>query len=173
MNAINTMTGQPASSPPSQTGTWFSDTLEEKLKSSMEEIPTAADNEGQRAKRACASGEEAAIGWSELGNDADFLAATRGHCRYIDNHYPLTNPEIVLKNKSKEQYLIKSNEGCYLFKENLTEGRLVTQNYEETLARLQGKDVRYDGKDPIYASGTSAAGPTDGHQDSGHMDVDG
>lgn len=141
----------------------------------MKEAPGRADNEdGERAKRRpCASEEEPTIGWVPLGNDPDFLAATRGHCRFIDKCYPLTNPEIALKNKGKEEYLVKSGEGYYVFKESLKEGRLVAQDHGETLARLQENDVRYDGKEPIYPSSISLAAPSDGHQETGDMDVDG
>lgn len=172
------MTGQQAS-PPNRSGTWFGDTLKEKLKSRMEETPDEGDKEGQIAKRPCASrgdGDEhthhLGIGWTEMGTDPDLLAATRGHSRYIDKHYTLTDPEIVLRNKSKEQYIVECGEGCYLFKEDLTEGRLVGQDMEETLERLQEPDMRFDGNGPIYATSTSAASSSNDHHENAAMDVD-
>jgi len=178
IKATNTMTGQQAS-PPIQSGTWFRDTLNEKLQSRMEETPDEADKEGQSAKRPCAGrgeGEEhtnrLGIGWKELGTDPDLLAATRGHGRYIDKHYNLTNPEIVLKNKSKEQYVVECGEGFYLFKEDLTEGRLVAQDMQTTLERLHEPEMHFDGEGPIYATSTSAATSSSGYHENAAMDID-
>lgn len=172
------MTGQKAS-PPNRSGTWFGDTLKEKLKSRMEEAPDEVEEESQSAKRPCASrGEDhehahlLGVGWTGLGTDPDILAAIRGHGRYIDKHYRLTDPAIVLKNKSKEQYVVRCGEGCYLFKEDLTEGRLIAQEMEVTLDRLHEPEMKFDGKGPVYATSTSAASFSCGYQEDDTMDVD-
>lgn len=92
------------------------------------------------------------VGWTKLGEDPDVLAAARGYCRYIENHYPLTNVEILAKSRSLDSYLVKTSGGYYLFKDELTEGRLIAKEFEVTMARLGGSDIRFDGEGPIHAA---------------------
>lgn len=56
MNMTDTMTGRRYSAQ-RQSGTWFSDTLNEKLKSSSEETPNREGDEGQASKRSCIGGD--------------------------------------------------------------------------------------------------------------------
>lgn len=86
------------------------------------------------------------IGWTKRGIAPDVLAATQGYCRYIEKHYPLTNVDFCLEHKGKELYLIKSDEGYLLFKDDLTEGKLVSRDFQATLARLQSPPVQFDGQ---------------------------
>ena len=91
------------------------------------------------------------IGWTHVGEDSGLVAMVRGYSRYIENHYPLTNPEIILRGKSLDSYLVKTDQGHYLFPENLTEGKLVATTWEETLVNLQSSPVRLSEAQPLVA----------------------
>lgn len=120
------------------------------------------------------------VGWTHVGEDPGLVAMARGFSRYINNHYPLTDSEILLKSKSLEAYLVKSNQGYLLFPEDLTQGRLVARTWEDTLANLQSSPIRFSWAQPLFASRT----PEKGHEtdrrtgsstmaeDSGAMELD-
>lgn len=94
------------------------------------------------------------IGWTHVGEDSGLVAMARGFSRYIENHYPLTNSEILLKSKSLDSYLVKTSQGHYLFSEDLMEGRLVAKTWEETLVNLQSSPVRLSWAQPLIARRT-------------------
>ena len=94
---------------------------------------------------------ELGIGWTQTGNDPDVVAATRGFERYIINHYPLRSAKILLKSKSLDAYLVTTNEGFFLFREDLAQGRLVATTWEKTLANLKDKEVVFDGTHVLFA----------------------
>ena len=97
-----------------------------------------------------------------MGDDPDVLAAARGYCRNIENNYVLTMPEILAKSKGLEAFLVQTNEGYYLFNEGLTEGRLIANDYDTTLARLQSPEIQFNGL-PIHAA--TAPGVTPSNDD--------
>lgn len=94
------------------------------------------------------------IGWTHLGEDSGSIAMARGFNRYIDNHYPLTDSEVLLKSKSLDSYLVKTYQGYYLFPEDLTEARLVARTWEETLMNLQSSPIRFSWAQPLCAART-------------------
>lgn len=94
------------------------------------------------------------IGWTNVGEDSGLVAMARGFSRFIENHYPLTNADIVLKSKSLESYLVKTGQGYYLFPEDLMEGRLVAKTWEETLANLKISPPRLSWAQPLIARRT-------------------
>ena len=98
------------------------------------------------------------IGWTHVGEDASLIAMARGFTRYIDNHYTLTDPEVLLKSKSLEAYLVKSSQGYFLFSENLKEARLVARTWEDTLANLQSSPVQFSSEQPLSSSRTPDTG---------------
>lgn len=100
------------------------------------------------------------VGWTKLGDDPHFLAAVRGYCRYIENHYSLTNAEILAKSSSLDSYLVKTSGGYYLFNEKLTEGRLIARDLEVTLERLQSSEIQFDCAYPIHPANTSGGDPS-------------
>ena len=139
----------------------------------MEGAPSPVDGPAsQMAKRQCVREESSStniidfatrtpeytqalgIGWAGLGNDPDVLAAARGYCRYLENHYPLTDTEILAKS-SLEAYLVKTNSGYYLFNDDLTEGRLIAQDFGVTLEKLKTSDIQFDGTASMRATITS------------------
>ncbi len=65
------------------------------------------------------------MGWIHLSNDEHNQVAARGWARYIEIHFPLTEPKIRLESKGLESYLVEAHEGYFLFAENLHQGRLV------------------------------------------------
>ena len=94
------------------------------------------------------------IGWTHLGEDSGSIAMARGFNRYIDNHYPLTDSEVLLKSKSLDSYLVKTHQGYYLFPEALTEARLVARTWEETLKNLQSSPIRFSWAQSLCAART-------------------
>ncbi len=103
------------------------------------------------------------IGWTRMTeSDADLQAAARGWAKYIDNHYPeeAHGAKILLKSKGLNAYLVGAEEGFFLFKEDLSEGRLVSRTWERTLANLMtgGGNVVFEG-DTMTAQEVSASSP--------------
>lgn len=95
------------------------------------------------------------IGWRHVGEDSGWVAMARAFSRYIDNHYPhITSPEVLLKSKSLDSYLVEASEGFFLFSENLQQGRLVARTWADTLANLQSKPIQFLEEQPVYAAGT-------------------
>lgn len=95
------------------------------------------------------------IGWASVGEDPDSAAMARGLARYIDNNYPLiTNPEVILKSKSLDSYLVRTSQGFFLFPENLQYGRLVAREWENTLANLQSRPTIFLCDQPHFAVGS-------------------
>ena len=95
------------------------------------------------------------IGWTHVGEDSGSVAMARAFSRYIDNHYPLlTSPEVLLKSKSLDSYLVKASQEYFLFSENLQQGRLVARTWEDTLASLQSRPLQFLVEQPMYATGT-------------------
>ncbi|SZF04721.1 unnamed protein product [Blumeria hordei] len=99
------------------------------------------------------------IGWSSLSDtDPETQAATRGWIKFIENHFPLSNVRIRLQSKGLASYLIESNEGYFLFSEDLKQGRLVSVNLEKTWINLQGACPIFEGQtimEATQSTGTS------------------
>jgi len=95
------------------------------------------------------------IGWSQITNDEHIQAAARGWARFIENHYPVTNAKIRLESRGLQSYLVESNEGFFLFDENLRHGRLVGKTAERTLANLQTSPPVFDGLETMSAADSS------------------
>jgi hypothetical protein len=103
------------------------------------------------------------IGWTRISeSDVHLQAAARGWAKYIENHYPedVHGAKILLKSKGLNAYLVGAEEGFFLFKEDLSEGRLVARIWERTLANLMagGANVIFDGE-TITAKGASVSSP--------------
>ncbi|KAL7820529.1 hypothetical protein V8C44DRAFT_316922 [Trichoderma aethiopicum] len=87
------------------------------------------------------------IGWKRI-NDSDHVqAAARGWARFIENHFPLTNVNVLLESKGLQSYLVESNEGFYLFTENLRQGQLVSRHATGVIQNLQSNPIRFENKD--------------------------
>ena len=94
------------------------------------------------------------VGWSRLGIDNDVRAAARGWAKYIENHYPVTGAEILLQSKGLDACLVGVKEGYYLFKEDLSEGRLVGSSWEICLTNLQSTPMAFEGAETLQAAPT-------------------
>jgi len=94
------------------------------------------------------------IGWSRLSDDEHIQAAARGWARYIENHYPVTDPKIRLESKGLESYLVEAQEGYFLFAENLHQGRLVSRDPQRALENLKTTPPTFDGADTMAAAET-------------------
>lgn len=93
------------------------------------------------------------IGWNRLNDNEHIQAAARGWARYIENHYPVTEPKILLESKGLESYLVEAREGFFLFAENLRQGRLVSSNPQRALSNLKSSPPIFDGEHTMAASG--------------------
>lgn len=96
------------------------------------------------------------VGWAQIGEDKDVRAAARGWAKYIENHYPLSAVNIVLRSKGLEACLAEAEGGYFLFKEDLSEGQLVGCNWETCLANLQRTPVVFEGSEALTAVRTPA-----------------
>jgi hypothetical protein len=92
------------------------------------------------------------IGWSRISDDEHIQAAARGWARYIENHYPVTDPKIRLESRGLQSYLVEADEGFFLFAENLRQGRLVSSDVERTLQNLKTSPPTFDGPHTMDAA---------------------
>ena len=103
------------------------------------------------------------IGWKTIPDDDDLKCAARGWARYIENHYPtLGGVEIMLKSDGNEAFLVRvlqPYESWWLFKEDLTEGKLVARNWEACVANLRASPMVFESQDSLCAVRTPALIP--------------
>ena len=91
------------------------------------------------------------IGWSRISNDEDIQAAARGWAKHIENHFPITEPEIRLQSKGLASYLVQAREGWFLFGDDLKQGRLVSTSLETTFHHLRSNPPTFDGAETMEA----------------------
>ena len=102
------------------------------------------------------------IGWTRIASDLDVQKATRGWARYIENHYPLHSVEVLLTSKAFDGAVLvfardgsmATREGFFLFREDLSEGRLVALDWETCVGRLQASPLLYEGNEELKAAKT-------------------
>lgn len=92
------------------------------------------------------------IGWHKISEDEHIQAAARGWARFIENHFPVSNARIMLESKGLESYLVESDQGFFLFAENLRQGQLVSQTAEGALQNLQCSPPHFDGMETLTAA---------------------
>lgn len=96
------------------------------------------------------------IGWKGIDSDPDMQVAARGWAKYIENHYPLlAGVEIVCKSKGMDAFLVKvmqPQEGYWLFKDDLSEGKLVASSFENCLNNLRAQPMLFEGSHSICAA---------------------
>ena len=98
------------------------------------------------------------VGWKVVSrDDEDIQKAVRGWARYIEVHYPLGEVEILLKSEGQEAYLVRATrpqESWWLFKEDLSEGRLLSTTWEGAVAGLRSVPIAFEGEVSIVAQRT-------------------
>lgn len=92
------------------------------------------------------------IGWKRISEDEHIQAAARGWARFIENHYAISNAVVRLESKAHQSYLVQSDQGFFLFSENLRQGRLVSTNIVGAMQNLQSNPPMFEGVDTFYAS---------------------
>lgn len=95
------------------------------------------------------------IGWSKISDDVDMQAAARGWAKYIENHFPVTSPQILLQSRALESYLVEAKEGWFLFGEDLKQGRFVASNVERAFEHLRSNPPTFDGVQTLEAAAQS------------------
>lgn len=118
------------------------------------------------------------VGWTTVIYDAESLAAARGWSRYIERNYPLSNVTFLANSKRHDAYLVSTSEGWYLFKEDLSKGRLVAkESWEVTVKYLKEGVIHFEGSQELSASGSPGVvdkkEPDESYEEVvGHMDID-
>ncbi len=98
------------------------------------------------------------VGWRSLADDECKVAAARGWAKYIENHYPISNPVIILQSSGlKNAYLVEASEGYFLFDEEIKEGRLVATLWENCVVGLQAYPPLFEGAQTMKATQTPRA----------------
>lgn len=97
------------------------------------------------------------VGWALIGDDVGVQAAARGWARYIENHYPVSMVRLVLKSKGLDAYLAETQNGYFLFSDDLSEGQLVGSSWEICLTNLQHTPVTFEGVQTLKAIRTPSA----------------
>lgn len=92
------------------------------------------------------------IGWSRISTDEDIQAAARGWAKYIENHFPVSNPDIRLQSKGLSSYLVETKEGWFLFADDLKQGRLVSMTLEKTFDNLRVQPPIFDSSEILEAA---------------------
>lgn len=92
------------------------------------------------------------VGWRVVtSTDEDMQKAIRGWAKYIENHYPLNRVQIISKSEGKEAFLVQSDEGYWLFKEDLDEGRLISTCWQRCITGLTSLPMVFEGENTITA----------------------
>ncbi|KAK5046334.1 hypothetical protein LTR84_008478 [Exophiala bonariae] len=97
------------------------------------------------------------IGWTKIESEDDAIqAAARGWARYLDNHYArnIHGAQILLKSSGLNAYLVGSQEGYFLFSEDLLEGKLVGRTWETCLQNLKSHPMAFEGEEILRAERT-------------------
>lgn len=92
------------------------------------------------------------IGWRLMNADSSISAATRGWARYLENHYPISNVDIHAESKGLQSYLVKADQGWFLFAENLRQGRLVSTDNQRCIENLKSSPPVFDGTEIMVPS---------------------
>lgn len=113
------------------------------------------------------------IGWSRISSDEDMQAAARGWAKYIDNHFQITEPKILLQSRGLASYLVEAREGWFLFGEDLTQGRLVATSLDRTFEHLRISPPVFDGDEIMVVlaetTKTSTEAPYEVMMDTPHI----
>lgn len=100
------------------------------------------------------------IGWKEVASDANMAQAARGWARFIENHYPmLGGVEILCKSDGHEVFLARATQpqdSYWLFKEDLTEGKLVATTQEACVQNLRAVPMVFENDTVLKAASTPA-----------------
>lgn len=104
------------------------------------------------------------IGWSRISEEAHIQAAARGWAKYIENHFPVSQPQIRLESKGLSSYLVETREGWFLFGEDLKQGRLVSTSLDRAFMNLRSNPPSFDGDVVLDASALTPAAPLQGVQ---------
>lgn len=91
------------------------------------------------------------IGWSKISADEDMQAAARGWAKYIENHFNVTSPKILLQSRGLSSYLVEAREGWFLFGDDLKQGRLVATTLTRTFEHLRTSPPSFDGEEVLVA----------------------
>ena len=113
------------------------------------------------------------IGWTRLSSeDPDVQAAARGWARYLENHYSrhIHGAEVLLKSEGLNAYLVGSQEGYYLFSEDLLEGRLVGRDWVSCLNNLRIHPIAFEGDGILRAERTPGSDSGHIHETGNHID---
>ena len=103
------------------------------------------------------------VGWSSINSDPDTQKAKCGWEKYIENHYQLSDVDIILIGKALEGSLLVcarngAGKGYYLFSEDLSEARFVACSWELCKAQLMCKDYSLGNRDVLKAAKTPTLG---------------
>ena len=120
------------------------------------------------------------VGWTRISSnpDPDYQKAIRGWEKYIENHYALTGVAVLATSKALDGAfltLARDHENMalrrfLLFKEDLSEARLIASDWGTCLMRLQSCSVTFEGDDGevLRAAPTPDLTPTrDGSETAG------
>ncbi|KFX96348.1 hypothetical protein O988_05360 [Pseudogymnoascus sp. VKM F-3808] len=105
------------------------------------------------------------IGWSRISNDVDMQAAARGWAKYIENHFHITSPKILLQSNGLASYLVEAKEGWFLFGEDLAQGRLVATTLDRTFENLRTSPPVFDGGEVLVPVAEPAKAAAATHED--------
>ena len=171
MTLLNPSTGIPISAE-SQSGTWLEERAEEERVTQEKRIeaqrPILRPSKSSRLDLSIAQSESPTasaelpnidpasamlgVGWKMMiSTDEDMQKAIRGWAKYVENHYPLNSVQILSKSESKEAFLVQSDEGYWLFKEDLDEGRLVSTSWQGCVAGLTSVPTIFEGSTVLTA----------------------
>lgn len=97
------------------------------------------------------------VGWTRISSnpDPDYQKAVRGWEKYVENHYALTDVAVLATSKALDGAFLtlardhenKALRRFLLFKEDLSEARLIASDWGTCLMRLQSGPMSFEGDD--------------------------
>ncbi len=98
------------------------------------------------------------VGWNMMSRSPEELATARGTTKFIDRHFPVSNPEMIAQNRSQDSQFVKAVDGFYLFQDRTRSARLLSTEIEDAMARLRKSPIDFMGAEPLVwaeSSGTT------------------
>ena len=113
--------------------------------------------------------ESLGTGWQALSGDMAVRAGSRGWARFIERHYPaMTDVEVVLQLQLSKAYLVRTNQGFFLFSEDLKKGQLSAQTWEAAIANLSTVPNVFEGTEILEAESSPSSSPAETSSEAVH-----
>lgn len=113
------------------------------------------------------------VGWEAPDTTQDHVAAAlRGHQNFLQKSYLLSQVQIVAQCKPHHCCLVQSEQGWYLFDDDLSTGRMLAKDKRTALVNLATIPTVFKENEPVLGSGRAKSSSPEGDMIIGEMELD-